>query len=228
MEALEKEGNGLARRADVASRGMWEGSREAAIKDEQQVAAGLAAQRLAQGDHGPVGGQLVTPGVGGQEEAREVVLVIRMGQAVPCEVEEEPVWRRLQGGELVRQQVRETREGGFRVEEAKHLEALLLKHVGDCVGIVHGIEERRNTVGISVDADDDSNAALEAEQGELGGRGIHERSEVRVRGPTRADIEHTDRASLFLPPEVSGRSGAEAFWRADQGPKLSGASRKVS
>ncbi len=172
-ETLEVERGGVGGGADVARGGVGEGAGEAAIEDEQQVATGQVAQGLAKGGHGPIGGGVVTAGVGGQQEAGEVVLLVGMGQAVASEVEEEPVGRRLEGGKVVGQQEGEGGEGGLGVQEAEHLEALALQGVGDGGGVAHGIEEGRNAVGVGVDADDDGEAALEARQGYVGVRGLH-------------------------------------------------------
>ena len=71
----------------------------------------------------------------------------------------------------------EGRQRGLRVEEAEHLEALALQGVGHGVGIAHGVEQRRNAVGVGIDADDDGEAALEAGEGS-GGVGVsHRRAE---------------------------------------------------
>jgi hypothetical protein len=92
-EALEVEGSGLGERAEVAGGAVGKGPGEAAVEDEQQMAARQAAQRLAKGGHGPVGGGVVAASVGRQQEAGELVLLVGMGQAVAGEVEEEPVGR---------------------------------------------------------------------------------------------------------------------------------------
>jgi hypothetical protein len=193
-EALEVEGRRLGERAEVAGGAVGEGPGEAAVKDEQQMAARQVAQRLAKGGHGPVGGGVVAASVGGQQEAGELVLVVGMRQTMAREVDEEPVGRLREGRKVVGKEVGEGREGGLRVEESEHLEALALQGSGDGVGIAHGIEKGRNALGIGVDADDHGEAVLEARRGSIGVGGSHRRAK-------QADV------SPGIPQRTCGPSG---------------------
>jgi hypothetical protein len=58
---------------------------------------------------------------------------------------------------------------GLRVDEPEHLEALALQRVSHGGGVAHGVEQRRNAVGVGVDANDNGEAALESGKG-AGGR----------------------------------------------------------
>ncbi len=137
------------------------------------MVAGQVAQRLAERVHAPVGGDVVTAGIGGQQETREAVVLVGVRQPMSGEVDQQPARGRLKGREVLGQEGGEGGQGRLIVEEAEYLESLALQRVRDGVGVPDGIGEGWDALSIGIDANDNRQTALEVWPGHIEAGVLH-------------------------------------------------------
>jgi hypothetical protein len=96
---------------------------------------------------------------------------------VSSEVDEEPVWGRLEGGKALGHKLGEGGHGGLPIEEAEHLESLAFQLVRDGMGIPDGIEEGGDAMGVGIDADDNGQTVFDAWRNSTGFGVLHRRTQ---------------------------------------------------